>query len=113
MVDHNYGPPDPDDDADFEQCGGEHYAQTDPLDPLTSFKDLPSMSGPDIAALVSDLPVKVYRYIAENSYCFIYYIICDCVSTGGTLTCSEPRRQSHFHQEQAHSSGFPGTEENE
>ena len=37
-----------------------HHAQADPLDPLANFikdlKDLSSMSGLDIAVLVSDLP---------------------------------------------------------
>ena len=74
-----------------------HHAQADPLDPLANFikdlKDLSSMSGLDIAVLVSDLPapqegdvegmsvedaVRVCQHI-EIAYYFIYDIICDCV----------------------------------
>ena len=56
----DFGPPDPNDDADLEHGGGAP-ARADPLDSLANFiqelQYLSSMSGPDIAALVSDLPV--------------------------------------------------------
>ena len=58
----DYGPPDPDDDADFEPGGGVP-SWADPQDPLANFKfikeleELSSFSGPDIAELLSDLPV--------------------------------------------------------
>ena len=73
----DYGPPDPDDDADFKHGGGECHAQADPLDPLADFikelKDLSSMSGPGgrygrnvCEGRREGLPL----YIAENSILF-------------------------------------------
>ena len=54
------GPTDLNDDADLD-LGGEAPSRAGPLDPLANFlkelKDLSSMSGPDIADLVSELPV--------------------------------------------------------
>ena len=56
----DFGPPDPNDDADLEH-GGCAPARADPLDPLANFirelQYLSSMQGPDLAALMSDLPV--------------------------------------------------------
>ena len=56
----DYGPPDPDDDADFEHDGGAP-ARADPLESLANLikklEDLCSMSGPDIADLVFHLSV--------------------------------------------------------
>ena len=60
----HHGPPDPHDEANFE-LGGGAPAWADPLDPLANFiKELEylscmSWSGPDISALVSELPVPV------------------------------------------------------
>ena len=54
------GPTEPNDDADLD-LGGGSPPRADPLDPLANFlkelKDLSSMSGPDIADLVSELLV--------------------------------------------------------
>ena len=56
--DHDPCTPDPNDDAYLDLGGG---GGADPLDPLANFlkelKDLSSMSGPDTADLVSELPV--------------------------------------------------------
>ena len=53
-------PTDPNDDADSD-LGGGAPPRANPLDPLANFlkelKDLSSMSGPDIADLVSESPV--------------------------------------------------------
>ena len=53
----DYGLPDPDDDADFEHGGGAP-AKVDSRDPFANFikelEGLFSMSGPDIAGLVSE-----------------------------------------------------------
>lgn len=58
--DRDPGPTDPNDDADWD-FGGGASSRADPLDPLANFlkelKDLSSMSGPDIADLVSELPL--------------------------------------------------------
>ena len=58
--DRDTGTPDPNDDADLD-LGGGAPPRADPLGPLANFlkelKDLSSMSGPDIADLVSELPV--------------------------------------------------------
>ena len=56
--DRDPGPTDPNDDADLDHGGGAP-PQASPLDPLANFlkelKDLSSMSGPDIADLVSEI----------------------------------------------------------
>jgi hypothetical protein len=56
----DHGAPDPNDDADWEHGGGAP-SRADPLDPLSDFikelQGLSTMSGPDISAIIADLPV--------------------------------------------------------
>lgn len=61
--DGDFGPPDPNDDADFGDGGipGGVRNRADLQDQLADFirqlADISSMSGPDISAIVADLPV--------------------------------------------------------
>lgn len=59
--DGDYGAPDPNDDADFEDQALPGPALGETQDILSEFikqlENLSSMAGPDISAIVSDLPV--------------------------------------------------------
>ena len=81
--DRDTGTPDPNDDADLDLGGGAPQ-RADPLGPLANFlkelKDLSSMSGPDIADLVSILPMQqegvVVRMCMVDAVKVCHHILC-------------------------------------
>ena len=88
----DFGPPDPHDVGDDEGDGGgaASPSRPSPTDPLERFiqelDDLASMDGPDISAVLADLPVPQKGDIPTMSMqeavevCSVqYYVICDII----------------------------------
>jgi hypothetical protein len=109
--------------GDCGSAGGPSGAM--PTDPLECFiqelQDLSTMNGdngPDISAVLDDLPVQQRGEVASISMqeavevccltlCIVCCIICNnrCICLGWILAASMQTRQYSFHQEQEHPDG--------
>jgi hypothetical protein len=83
-------------------------------------------NGPDISAVLDDLPVQQRGEVASISMqevvevcCLTWYIICyiicnnRCICLGWILAASMQTRQYSFYQEQEYPDGLPNTEDDE